>query len=148
MLSEEAILEQCNAQQLRLLCLLNAYQPSLMVTNEKLEEVKHYDAMVVEFFTSFKEEFNQMVKIQSINPYQKLTEDDLMFDQRLSSVKKEIHLAMCHGIDLPSVMNHMYQIFIMSKEYRNSNGKINIPLIRNVDNYLTYLFSVFGLKAK
>lgn len=88
MLSEEAILEQCNAQQLRLLCLLNAYQPSLMVTNEKLEEVKHYDAMVVEFFTSFKEEFNQMVKIQSINPYQKLTEDDLMFDQRLSSVKK------------------------------------------------------------
>jgi hypothetical protein len=119
-----------------------------MVTNEKLEEVKHYDAMVVEFFTSFKEEFNQMVKIQSINPYQKLTEDDLMFDQRLSSVKKEIHLAMCHGIDLPSVMNHMYQIFIMSKEYRNSNGKINIPLIRNVDNYLTYLFSVFGLKAK
>ncbi len=70
-----------------------------------------------------------------------------MFDQSISSIKIGIHLAMCNGIDLPPVMNHIDRIYIMSKEYINSIRKINISLIRNVDNYLKDLFSVFGLET-
>jgi cysteinyl-tRNA synthetase len=88
MLLEEAVLKQCNAQQLCLLFLLNAYQSSLIITKQKLNEVQDYNDMMVEFFKDFEEKFNMMVVTQAISRYQKLTEDDLIFDQRISSIKK------------------------------------------------------------
>ncbi len=37
--------------------------------------------MLDEFFGYFEQKLNQIEKFQSTDPYQKLTEEDLMFDQ-------------------------------------------------------------------
>ena len=141
-------LEKYTSRQIRLLFLLHSWSSTLDYSDHGMEKALSYEKMLNEFFLNVKTHLRSLKQLNLSNAFTKYDERDLALNERFSSSKKEVHLALCDSIDTPSVMEVIRQLVSQSNIYMNTtNATINRLLLRNIAAYITRLINIFGLNS-
>jgi len=131
-----------------LLFLLHSWTSTLDYSDHGMEKALHYEKMLYEFFLNIKTNLRSMKQLNHSNAYTKFDDHDLALNERFSTSKKHIHLALCDSIDNPTVMENIRQLISTTNIYMNTaNATINRLLLRNIAVYLTRLLNIFGLNS-
>lgn len=141
-------LEKYSSRQIRLLFLLHSWSSTLDYSDHGMEKAVTYEKMLSEFFLNIKTHLRSMKQLNHYDAYTKFGDHDIVLNERLSAIKKQIHLALCDSIDTPTVMEQIRQLVSSTNIYMNtSNTTINRLLLRNIASYITRLINIFGLNS-
>ncbi|CAF0971316.1 unnamed protein product [Rotaria sordida] len=141
-------LEKYTSRQIRLLFLLHSWASTLDYSDHGMEKTLNYEKMLNEFFLNIKTHLRSMKQLNHSNAYTKFDENDLQLNERFSTAKKQIHIALCDSIDTPTVMENIRQLITTTNIYMNrTNAIINRLLLRNIAVYITRLIDIFGLNS-
>ncbi|CAF0898720.1 unnamed protein product [Adineta steineri] len=141
-------LEKYSSRQIRLLFLLHSWSSTLDYSDHGMEKALTYEKMLSEFFLNIKTHLRSLKQLNHSSAYTKFEEHDLTLNERFSTIKKQIHIALCDSIDTPTVMENIRQLISAANIYMNStNITINRLLLRNIAAYITRLINIFGLNS-
>ena len=141
-------LEKYSARQIRLLFLLHSWSSTLDYSDHGMEKALSYEKMLNEFFLNVKPHLRSMKPLNHSSAYVKVLEHDLTLNERFSTGKKQVHLALCDSIDTPAALEHIRQLISATNIYMNAAGStINALLLRNIAVYITRMLEIFGLNS-
>jgi len=141
-------LEKYTSRQIRLLFLLHSWSSTLDYSDHGMEKALSYEKMLNEFFLNIKTYIRSLKQLNHSSAFTKFDERDLTLNERFSTIKKQIHVALCDSIDTPTVMENIRQLVTTTNIYMNTtNTTSNRLLLRNIAAYITRLINIFGLNS-
>ncbi|CAF1167383.1 unnamed protein product [Adineta ricciae] len=141
-------LESYTSRQIRLLFLLHSWASTLDYSNHGMEKALTYEKMLSEFFLNIKTHLRSIKQMNHSNAYTKFEKHDAELNERFSTFKKQIHLALCDSIDTPTAMENVRLLVSATNIYMNSTTTTpNRLLLRNIAMYITRLINIFGLNG-
>ena len=141
-------LEKYTSRQIRLLFLLHSWSSTMDYSDHGMEKALNYEKMLSEFFLNIKTHLRSLKQLNHSNAFTKFDDHDITLNERFSTIKKQIHIALCDSIDTPSVMDNIRHLVTTTNIYMNTtNTTINRLLLRNIAAYITRLVNIFGLNS-
>ncbi|CAF0927404.1 unnamed protein product [Didymodactylos carnosus] len=137
-------LEKYSNRQIRLLFLLHSWSNTLDFSDNGMDRALTYEKLLNEFFLNVKTHIRN-IKLNDIQSYKKFDDKDKQLNEEISTLKREIHVALCDSINTAGCMDQIRQMISLTNTYMNSTKVVNALLIRNIASYITRILSIFGL---
>nr|CAG4638301.1 EOG090X02DZ [Cyclestheria hislopi] len=139
-------LSRHSARQLRFAFLLHSWKDTLDYSDNTMEAAVQYEKMLQEFFLNVKDLLRNIPSNQgSSQCFKKWTPNELQLNQLFQETKGEVHAALCDNVDTRSALDSIRDLVTACNIYlRQTEKQANGLLLKNVAQYLTDIFRMFG----
>ena len=136
-----------SSRELRLFFLLHSWKDTLDYSDSTMEEAIHYEKLLKEFFLNTKDLLrNGPASAASSEYYQKWSQNELNLNQTFSETQNAIRDALCDNIDTKTALDCVKNLVSACNKYTAQLKQMaNRLLVRNVAEYITRLFQIFGV---
>jgi len=142
-------LKTFTSRQIRLLFLMHSIWDCLDYSVQTMERALQFEKFSGEFFLNVKDLLRRTNSDKSIDLFQKYEKPELALLQTLSTIKSDIHEALCDSIDTRTVIEKMRELInssnIYIKEKSSTKSLPNAQLLKTIAEYLTSLLKMFGV---
>lgn len=145
-------LEKYTARQIRILFLMHTWTEVLDYSPLTMEHVLSFEKSCNEFFLTVKDyvrKRNDAIGVEFSDHYKKCGSDEHELLRNFSTVKADIHDALCDSINTHDVIEKVRILIskanVYIKEKVEKNEALHVNLLVSVAEYLTWLFKVFGV---
>lgn len=126
--------------QLRLFFLLHSWKDTLDYSHATMEEAIHYEKLLKEFFLNAKD-----VQRSATPGVQKCTVNEDELDATFRQTQNQIDAALCDNIDTKTALDCVKNLISACNKYvARLKQSTNRTLIKNIAEYVTGLFQMFG----
>jgi len=134
-------LSKNSSSQLRLFFLLHSWKDTLDYSHATMEEAIHYEKLLKEFFLNAKD-----VQRSAAPSVQKCTVDEDELDATYRLIQNQIDAALCDNIDTKTSLDCVKNLISACNKYMaRLKQSANRALIKNIAEYVTGLFQMFGV---
>ncbi|KAI6224150.1 Cysteinyl-tRNA synthetase [Aphelenchoides besseyi] len=141
-------LKEYTARQLRLLFLMHNWSDTLDYSSQTMQRALQFEKFSNEFFLNVKDLLRRQKSDKPSDLYLKYGKDDLRLLNMFTTIKSDIHAALCDSIDTRTVVEKLRELInaanIYIKEKNASEQAINTQLLKTIAEHITHLLKMFG----
>lgn len=135
-------LQRNTSRQLRLAFLLHGWRDTLDYSERTMETALAYERSFTEFFLSA----DELQRSRGHLDQQKPTELELAFLERISTVRADVHRALCDDVDTRSALDALRQLVSATNVYirQRTLALADPTLVHSAAAYVTRILTLFG----
>nr|CAG4641519.1 EOG090X02DZ [Eurycercus lamellatus] len=140
-------LNRNSSRELRIFFLLHQWRETLDYSDSAMEEAAHYEKMLREFFLNAKDLLRSGPQSNTATEYyQKWGPSELELNLKFIELKNRVRTALCDNIDTKTALEAVKNLISACNKYlAQLKQSANRVLIKNVGEYVTRLFQIFGV---
>ena len=140
-------LNRNSSRELRIFFLLHQWKETLDYSDSAMDEASSYEKMLREFFLNVKDLLrNGPSSSTSTEYFQKWGTVEEEINGRFVEMKQRVREALCDNIDTKSSLDAMKNMISTCNKYlAQQKQSANRVLIKNVAEYITRLFQIYGV---
>nr|CAG4649153.1 EOG090X02DZ [Scapholeberis mucronata] len=140
-------LSRNSSRELRIFFLLHQWKETLDYSDNAMEEASSYEKMLREFFLNAKDLFrNGPSSTTAADYFQKWGSSEMEINKRFVETKLRVREALCDNIDTKTSLEAIKNIITTCNKYlAQLKQSANRVLIKNIAEYVTRLFQIFGV---
>lgn len=137
-----------SARRLRLAFLLHAWKDTLDYSENTMEFTAQWEKTFNEFFLNVKDVLHSAPPQHTISSFAKWHAEETALNAKFQEMRAGVHTSLCDNIDTRSALeclrNVVYDCNVYMQAKKNSRSSPNAVLLRNIAEYITGIFRVFG----
>lgn len=140
-------LNRNSSRELRIFFLLHPWKETLDYSDNAMEEASSYEKMLREFFLNAKDLLrNGPSSTTAADYFQKWGPTELELNNKFVESKQRVRDALCDNIDTKTSLDAIRNIISACNKYlAQLKQSANRVLIKNIAEYITRLFQIFGV---
>nr|CAG4643063.1 EOG090X02DZ [Ilyocryptus agilis] len=140
-------LKRNSSRELRIFFLLHQWRETLDYSHSAMEEATHYEKLLREFFLNAKDLLRSGPSSTAAAEYfQKWTQQEEVLNAKFVDLKSAVRAALCDNIDTKTALESIRNMISACNKYlAEMKQSANRLLIKNVAEYVTKMFQIFGV---
>lgn len=140
-------LSKNSSRELRIFFLLHSWNTTLDYSTSAMDEASSYEKMLREFFLNVKDlQRSGPSSSTASEHFQKWDQTDAEVNDKFVDLKHRVRVALCDNVDTKTALDAVRNMITACNKYLAHKKELaNRVLMKNVAEYVTRLFQIFGV---